>query len=95
MIISSELTGKTYKTVEECLKAEKEYKLLKEEEEKKKADIEKRKDFLYNRIIADCDEFMELCGLKLETNGHGYRLSVHNGDKADEIFTDILNAWLS
>ena len=36
MIISSELTGKTYKTVEECLKAEKEYKLQKEEAERNK-----------------------------------------------------------
>lgn len=95
MIISSELTGKTYQTVEECLKAEKEYKFQKEEEEKAKKEHEKAKDEAYKRAVEACDEYLRLCGIEVDFNDNGYRVKVHGDDKADRIFEDILNAWLS
>ena len=50
MIITSELTGKKYKTVDECLAAERAYKEQKEREakareEQKKREEQARKDF--------------------------------------------------
>lgn len=95
MIISSELTGKTYKTVEECLKAEKEYKLQKEEEEKAKADLQKEKDEAYEEAINACNRFLKLCGIEVDFNNRGYRIKVHSDDKADRIYEDILNAWFN
>lgn len=54
MKITSELTGKEYQTVEECLKAEKEYndrkEKLKQEEDRKQANLSKRKKALANEI---------------------------------------------
>lgn len=64
MIISSELTGKTYETVDECLAAEA---LHKEEEQKKKEAEKLRKEELdkaYEEAIAACDKYLKLVGVK-------------------------------
>lgn len=61
MIISSELTGKIYKTVDDCLKAEEEYRLQKEAEQKEKA-----LDEAYHKAIDACDEFLTLAGLNID-----------------------------
>ena len=95
MRIISDITGKEYKTVDECLKAEKEYKLLKEEEEKAKKELEKAKDEAYKKAIDACDEYLKLCGIETHFDGNGYRVKIHSDDKADKIFEDILNAWFS
>ena len=95
MIISSELTGKTYKTVEECLAAEREYKLQKEEEEKAREEHQKAKDEAYKRAIEACDEYLRLCGVEVDFNDNGYRVKVRGNDRTDKIFEDILNAWLN
>ncbi len=67
MIISSELTGKTYKTVEECLEAE----AIFAEEQKKKQEAEqlrsKKLDEAYKEAIAACDRYLELAGVDTET----------------------------
>lgn len=67
MIISSELTGKRYKTVEECLEAEREF--LRKEEEKKKAKEAQQAaiDKAYDEAVAACDKYFELVGIDLET----------------------------
>ena len=63
MIISSELTGETYKTVEECLAAEASYK--EKEEEKRKAAQRKRQelDEAYEEAITACDRYLKLAGI--------------------------------
>ena len=47
MIIISELTGKEYKTVDECIKAEKDFLKKKEEEERAKKAHEEELDKAY------------------------------------------------
>ena len=63
MIISSELTGKTYETVEDCLAAEKAFK----EKEKRKAEAEAKKneelDKALDEVIAACEKYLELAGI--------------------------------
>ena len=97
MRIISDITGKEYKTVEFCLADEKKFLEAKEAEEKAAKELEAKKDEAYKKAIAACDEYLKLCGVDLEFTDNGYRVHYHRGDasKADEIFEDILNAWLS
>lgn len=66
MIISSELTGKTYKTVEECLEAEKTFR----EEERRKREARRAKakelDEAYKEAIAACKKYLNLTGTDFE-----------------------------
>ena len=94
MRIISDITGKEYKTVDECLKAEEQYKLQKEAEAKAKAEHEKALDEAYHKAIAACDEYLKLAGIEADFGDNGYRVKIHSNDKADKIFEDILNAWL-
>ena len=95
MIISSEITGKTYKTVEECLAAEKKFAEEKEAKEKAAKELEAKKDAAYKKAIAACDEYLKLCGIEVEFGDHGYRLKYHSdGSLADSIFEDILNMMI-
>ena len=64
MIISSELTGETYKTVEDCLKAEEVYKKAKAEEERAKKEHQKMLDEAYEEAIAACDKYLRLAGFR-------------------------------
>lgn len=95
MIISSEITGKTYKTVDECLAAEKAFIEKKEAEEKAAKELEAKKDEAYKKAIAACDEYLKLCGIDIQFGDHGYRLKYHSdGSLADSIFEDILNMMI-
>ena len=91
MIISSEITGKTYKTVDECLAAEKKFLEEKARKEKATKELEAKKDEAYKKAIEACDEYLKLCGVELEFNDHGYKLHYHSDGKADEIWEDILS----
>ena len=95
MRIISDITGKEYKTVDECLKAEEQYKLQKKAEEKARADHKKALDEAYQKAIDACDEYLKLAGIDMETNGNGYKIHYHADNETDKIFEDILNAWLS
>ena len=95
MIISSEITGKTYKTVEECLAAEKKFVEEKEAKEKAAKELEAKKDAAYKKAVDACDEYLKLCGIEVEFGDHGYRLKYHSdGSLADSIFEDILNMMI-
>ena len=95
MIISSEITGKTYKTVEECLAAEKAFMEKKEAQEKAAKELEAKKDEAYKKAIAACDEYLKLCGIEIQFGDHGCRLKYHSdGSLADSIFEDILNMMI-
>ena len=59
MIISSELTGKTYKTVEDCLAAEKAYR-------KEEVERARKLDEAYEEAIAACNRYLELAGVKVK-----------------------------
>ena len=70
MIIVSEITGGQYKTVEDCLAAEKEFALNKEAEEKAKkekaeAEAKRQKELndAYERAINACEEYLKLAGV--------------------------------
>lgn len=63
MIISSELTGKTYETVEECLKEEKEYRKKEAEAEKAKKAKQKALDEAYKEAINACNKYLKLAGV--------------------------------
>ena len=89
MIISSELTGKTYKTVSECLAAEEEYKKKKAEEEKAQKAHQEALDKAYKKAIAACDEYLELAGIEFEPKEDGYRITLVDRGEYDEIFDRI------
>ena len=91
MRIISDITGKEYKTVDECLKAEKEYKEAKAKAEKEKAELQAKKDAAYQKAMDACDEYLRLCGIEVEFTDNGYKAKIHSNDKADKIFEDILN----
>lgn len=95
MIISSEITGKTYKTVEACLAAEKLFKEEQERKEQEEKELTKKKDEAYKKAIDACDEYLRLCGVEVDFNDHGYTMKYHSdGSLADSIFEDILNTML-
>lgn len=95
MRIISDITGKEYISVDECLKAEERFLAQKEAEEKAKKEHEKALDEAYKKAVDACDEFLKLSGIKYEKTDHGYKIHYHTNGKADEIFEDILNAWFS
>ena len=91
MRIISDITGKEYKTVDECLKAEKAFEEKKAKEEAEKKELAAKKDAAYKKAMEACDEYLKLCGIEVEFNDHGYKATIHSNDKADKIFEDILN----
>ena len=86
MIIISELTGKEYKTVDECLEAEEIF--LKEKEEKEKAEKERKAalDKAYKEAIAACDKYLELAGIKIDEDEDGIQCFKFTVDEDDEDF---------
>ena len=95
MIISSEITGKTYKTVDDCLADEKKFLEKQEAEKKARKEHEAKKQAAYEEAIAACEKYLDLCGIDIEFTDHGYKATFLSDDKADKIFEDILNAMLS
>lgn len=85
MIIISELTGKEYKTTEECLKAEKDFLKKKEEEEKAKKAKEEELDKAYNDAIAACDKYLKLRGIEIEEDENSF-IATFKGKDSDELF---------
>ena len=84
MIISSELTGKQYKSVEECLKDEK--KFLDAEEKKKKAEQAHKKelDKAYEEAVAACERYFELAGIKIDIDEDSYTITTKTDN--DSVF---------
>ena len=64
MIIYSELTGKQYKTVEDCVEAEKKLKeeiqRQKEEERKKKKELQEEIEKVYKTLVKSWTTYLEL-----------------------------------
>ena len=85
MIIISELTGKEYKTVDECLKAEKDFRKKKEEEEKAKKAHEEELDKAYHDAIAACDKYLKLRGIEIEEDENSF-IATFKGNDNDELF---------
>ena len=85
MIIISELTGKEYKTVDECLKAEKDFRKKKEEEEKAKKAYEEELDKAYHDAIAACDKYLKLRGIEIEEDEDSF-IATFKGKDGDELF---------
>lgn len=85
MIIISELTGKEYKTVDECLKAEKDFLNKKKEEEKAKKAHEEELDKAYHDAIAACDKYLKLRGIEIEEDENSF-IATFKGKDGDELF---------
>lgn len=66
MIIVSEITGKEYKTVNECLAAEAEYNRAQKEKEKAEAERKAKLEKAYDEAIAACEKYLDLAGIKVE-----------------------------
>ena len=91
MRIISDITGKEYKTVDECLAAEEEFLEKKAKEEADKKALQEKKDAAYKKAIDACDEYLKLCGIEAEFGKNGYRVKINSDNTADKIFEDILN----
>lgn len=85
MIIISELTGKEYKTMDECLKAEKDFRKKKEEEEKAKKAYEEELDKAFHDAIAACDKYLKLRGIEIEEDEDSF-IATFRGKEGDELF---------
>ena len=88
MIIISELTGKEYKTVDECLKAEKDFLKKKEEEEKAKKAHEEELDKAYHDAIAACDRYLKLRGIEIEEDENSF-IATFRSKESEELFGKI------
>ena len=94
MRIISDVTGKEYKTVEECLAAEKEYR---EAELVKKAH-QKELDEAYDAAMAAIDHYFDVAGVEIKETPNGFEAKYTaeiDRDKADEIFEEILTTFLN
>ena len=91
MIISSELTGKEYKTVDECLEAEKIFLKKKEEEKKAKEAYEAELEEAYNEAIAACDRYLRLRGIEIEEDDNSFIATIRGGRDNEELFERIFN----
>lgn len=91
MRIISEITGKEYKSVDECLAAEKKFLDDKVAKEKAAKDLEAKKEAAYKKAIDACDEYLKLCGIEAEFDDNGCRIHYYSDDKADDIWEDILS----
>ncbi len=85
MIIVSEITGKEYKTVDECLKAEKDFRKKKEEEERAKKAHEEELNKAYHDAIAACDKYLKLRGIEIEEDENSF-IATFKGKEGDELF---------
>ena len=88
MIIISELTGKEYKTVDECIKAEKDFLKKKEEEEKAKKAYEEELDKAYHDAIAACDRYLKLRGIEIEEDEDSF-IATFRSKESEELFGKI------
>lgn len=60
MIIKSEITGKTYKTVDECLADEKAYNQKKLEDERKKKEFEKKQEVAFQLVKESWKKYLDV-----------------------------------
>ena len=91
MIISSELTGKTYKTVEECIAAEKEFFRKKEEEEKAKMAHQKELDEAYEEAIAACERYFKLAGVDVDINEENGEVTMSGVDNTFDLLWRLIS----
>jgi len=82
MIISSELTGKQYNSVKECLEDEKNFLRKKEEEEKAKKEHEKALNKAYEEAVAACERYFELAGIKIDIDEDGYTITTKSDNNS-------------
>lgn len=92
MIISSELTGKTYETVEDCLKAEEEFHRQKAEEQKAKEEHDKMLDEAYEEAMAACDKYLKLAGVRISGSSGTPQVINSVDDLLEELFGSFCKA---
>ena len=95
MIIMSEITGGKYKTVDECLAAEKTFLDKKAAEEKAKAEKQKKINDAYDKAIKACEEYFKLVGIEvdfIEDDKSNSKTATKKKDDFDEIL-EILESF--
>ena len=95
MIIMSEITGGKYKTVDECLAAEKAFLDKKAAEEKAKAEKQKKINDAYDKAIKACEEDLKLVGIDddfIEDDKSNGKTATKEKDEFDEIL-EILESF--
>lgn len=75
MIISSELTGKQYTSVEECLKDEKKFLDAKKQKEEAEKAHKEELDKAYEEAVAACERYFELAGIKIDIDEDSYTIT--------------------
>lgn len=91
MIIISEITGKEYNTVDECIAAEKEFLEKQEAAEKIKKAREEELSKAYDEAIAACDRYFELAGMDVEIDedDNSCIVTLHRNGEDDEDFDKV------
>lgn len=77
MIIYSELTGKQYNSVDECLAAEDSLKKQIEKEEELKRAKEEELEEAYEEAIEACERYMELAGIDYKDLDDGFKIKIN------------------
>lgn len=90
MIISSELTGKQYKSVEECLEDEKNFLRKKEEEKKAKEEHEKALNKAYEEAVAACERYFKLAGIEVDMDEDGWSIKTTSDISDNDDVFDLL-----
>lgn len=93
MIIISEITGKEYNTIEECVAAEKEFLEKQEAAEKIRQAREEELNKAYEEAIAACDRYFELAGMDVEIDEDDNSCVItfhHNGEDDEEEFDKVI-----
>lgn len=85
MYILSEITGKEYKSVDECLADEKEFLRKQEEEEKAKKAHDEEVAKAYDEAVAACERYFELLGMEV---------NIHKDNSANDIFSNLFAIML-
>lgn len=95
MIIMSEITGGKYKTVDECLAAEKAFLDKKAAEEKAKAEKQKKINDAYDKAVKACEEYLKLVEIEvdfIEDDKSNGKTATKKKDDFDEIL-EILESF--
>ena len=93
MIILSEITGKEYDTVDECIADENLFMEKIEAEKKAREEHEKAIHKAYKEAIAACEKYFELVGVDIECkcNEHGCKCKASTND-TDILFEQFFNS---
>lgn len=90
MIIYSELTGKVYESVNECLDEEIKYTKEKQKAEEEEKEHQRLLDEAYTEAIKACEKYLDLAGIKFEIEIEG-----EDEEEAEETSDENFDEWFA